>query len=149
MENLEKAVRVALEKLPVPVPNEEHQKNAALASSFAVDLVSFLHWENAGADEDDEQEVEVVAVAWLPDEQFEFLAVIAAAGDGESDGNQRRVNRVESAKQADSIKLRELSVWMKAIIDRLEDDDDDDGGNNGAPALRPRPRRKRRGYGMG
>jgi hypothetical protein len=37
---------------------------------------------------------------------------------------------------------------MGAVIDWLEDNDDDDGGNNGTPALRPRPRLKRRGFGI-
>lgn len=145
MENLKNVVRISLEKLPMPVPGEEHQKNAALASSFTVDLVSFIHWENAGADEDDEQEVEVVAVAWLPEEQFALLAVIAAVSDDEQDANARRLKRVERAKQADPSELRTLVIWMREIIDWLEDGDDDDT-DHGEPALRPRPRRRRRGY---
>lgn len=149
MENLKNTARVALQNLPVPVPDEEHQHNAQLAASYAVDFVSFAVWERDGADPDDAQEVQVAAVAYLPDEQFSLLAMIAVAGDGEKDGDERRLKRAAHAVQSDPSALRTLVVWMGALIDWLEDNDDDNGGNNGAPALRPRPRRKRRGYGMG
>ncbi|HYG05408.1 MAG TPA: hypothetical protein VD865_03230 [Stenotrophomonas sp.] len=142
------AVRQALEKLQVCVPPEEHQNNAAWASSYAADCTSFLEWEKAGADGDDHQEIEVAAVAWLPDKQFSLLVAIAAAADGEKDGSLRYSKRVKYASQVDPTDLRVLVVWMVTIIDWLEDSDDDDGGNNGTPALRPRPRRKRRGFGM-
>lgn len=147
--DIEDKTHAILAAMPLPIPDNEHKRNAEIVASYAPDLLALNMWERDGADEDDPQEVEVVAVAYLPDERRALLARIAAAGDEEKDGNVRYSKRVEYARQTDPTDLRVLVAWMSTIIDCLEDGDDDDGGNNGTPALRPRPRRKGHGFGMG
>lgn len=143
---LEDEICAVLAEMRLPVPDDEHKRNAEIAASYAPDLLALNAWERGGADEDDPQEVEVVAVAHLPDGQRALLSVIAAAGNGEQDGDQRRLKRVAWATQVDPVELRTLVVWMSQIIDWLQDGEDDGGDDNDAPALRPRPRRRRNSY---
>lgn len=145
---VDEVVEAKLATMPLPVPPEEHSENAQVAASYAVDHGSYKLWVNDGADEDDEQEIEVVAVGHLPDIEFDLLAAIDAPATGLGEAHERRLRRIECAARTEPTQLRVLVVWMNALIDWL--DDQDDGGDDkgvGKPSLRPRPRRKKRGFG--
>lgn len=144
--HVDKAVAAKLATMPLPVSDDEHNKNAQVAASYAVDHASYKFWATDGADEDDEQEIEVVAVGYLPNTEFDLLASIDAPAAGVEDPRERRHRRIECATRVDSTQLRMLVAWMNALIDWLDDEDDDGDKGGGKPSLRPQPRRKKRGF---
>lgn len=137
MESIETKVQQQLSALPLPVPPEEHQKNASAAASAAVDWRDYQYWLNAGADEEDPQEPEVIAISMLPAQFFDMLGVIAAASDGHSVG-QLQAPRADFAATLSPPPLRELLVRLAVLMDVVDEGDDETDLRG--PALRPMPR---------
>ncbi|PNS09824.1 hypothetical protein [Solilutibacter silvestris] len=134
---IEQKVMEKLASMPSEVSKEEQERDERAAIGTASWAKDYQDWIDRGADLDDALEPEVLAIADLPDSQFQLVAGIAGCVDQKT--------QEDFVKSVEPLALRELEVWYETLKDQIIEEGEDEADPRD-PALRPRPRKKGRGF---
>ncbi|MCA0198610.1 MAG: hypothetical protein LCH59_10900 [Proteobacteria bacterium] len=123
---------------------EKHLENAKQAAAWSVARKEYTDWLDYGDFEEAIKDNEVQACADLPEEMFNLLGEIHAAGGDKDDPRAWNARAVASASRIEPTVLQRFVDEMDRLI-KLNDDGESDPT---APARRPKPPRGEDGPGF-